>query len=180
MVDRLLAAAETLGFSAAVVPSAEVVFRPGFRRYCQDNVCGKYGKNPSCPPSCGEPEELRRALTAHGRVLTLQSRWDIRPPYPKEELARAKWEHNHRALELAKVLPGALYAGACECSLCPHCPAERGEPCRFPDRRYSCLSAYCVDVAALAVRCGMPYFLPEGGIALFSLFAFDEIAGTGV
>ena len=45
------------GFSAAaVVDTADIVFDPSFRPYCEENLCGQYGANHSCPPDCGTPE----------------------------------------------------------------------------------------------------------------------------
>ena len=45
------------GFSAAaVVDPADIVFDPSFRPYCEENLCGQYGANYSCPPDCGTPE----------------------------------------------------------------------------------------------------------------------------
>ena len=42
------------GFSAAaVVDTADIVFDPSFRPYCEENLCGQYGANYSCPPDCG-------------------------------------------------------------------------------------------------------------------------------
>ena len=47
------------GFSAAaVVDTADIVFDPSFRPYCEENLCGQYGANYSCPPDCGTPEEI--------------------------------------------------------------------------------------------------------------------------
>ena len=43
-------------FSAvALITMDEVVFEPSFRPYCEQNLCGKYGANYSCPPDCGTP-----------------------------------------------------------------------------------------------------------------------------
>ena len=36
--------------------------------------------------------------------------------------------------------------GASGCSLCTPCALAEGLPCRFPDLRYSCMSAYCIFV----------------------------------
>ena len=45
------------GFAAAeIVDTHEIVFDPSFRPYCEENLCGQYGANYSCPPDCGSPE----------------------------------------------------------------------------------------------------------------------------
>ena len=35
--------------AAAVVDTADIVFDPSFRPYCEENLCGQYGANYSCP-----------------------------------------------------------------------------------------------------------------------------------
>ena len=72
---ELLALAETLGFDqAALVDTENIVFEPSFRRFCEANLCGKYGANYTCPPDCGSAEEMRSRIRAYRKALVLQSR----------------------------------------------------------------------------------------------------------
>ena len=49
------------GFSAgSIQETGGIVFDPTFRSYCEENLCGQYGINYSCPPDCGTPEEMKR------------------------------------------------------------------------------------------------------------------------
>ena len=53
--------AEQEGFTrAALLAVDQLVFDQALRKYCEDNLCGNYGKNYSCPPFCGTPEEMRK------------------------------------------------------------------------------------------------------------------------
>ena len=62
------------GFAAAaIVDTAQIVFDPSFRPYCEENLCGQYGANYSCPPDCGSPEEMKRRILAHKKALVLQT-----------------------------------------------------------------------------------------------------------
>lgn len=48
------------GFAnAAIVDTKDIVFDPSFRPYCEENLCGQYNANYSCPPTCGTPEEMK-------------------------------------------------------------------------------------------------------------------------
>ena len=68
-----LATAE--GFAAAaIVDTRQIVFDPAFRPYCEENLCGQYGANYSCPPDCGTPEEMKQRILAHRKALVLQDR----------------------------------------------------------------------------------------------------------
>ena len=174
---ELLALAETLGFDqAALVDTENIVFEPSFRRFCEANLCGKYGANYTCPPDCGSAEEMRSRIRAYRKALVLQSRWEI-DGRDEEAVKPAKADHNRRTRTLMErgELEG-LMVGASGCNLCAPCLRVQGEPCRFPALRFSCMSAYCVHVAGLAGLCGMDYY-SEGTVRLFSMCCFDRRDG---
>ena len=50
---------------------------------------------------------------------------------------------------------------------------ELGKDCPFPQKRASCLSAFCVKVDALAEYCKIPYYC-EGEVAFFSILFFQQ------
>ena len=63
-------------FAAAVmVDTKDIVFDPIFRPCCEENLCGQYGVNYTCPPDCGSPEEMEARVRAHKRALVLQTIW---------------------------------------------------------------------------------------------------------
>ena len=171
---ELLTLAGELGFDrAAVLDTGEIPLEPAFRKYCQDNVCGKYGANYACPPDCGTTEEMARRLRAYRRALVLQTCWAL-DGQDGEQIRSAKARHNRLTRALLDCCGGGLMAGASGCDLCSPCLRAAGEPCRFPDSRFSCMSAYCIHVAKLAERCGMAYY-SEGTLHLFSLCCFDPL-----
>ena len=168
-MQTLLSAAQAAGFEAKLLSADEVIFDDSFRRYCEENRCGNYGVNLSCPPACGTPEQMRKKLTGKTHALVLRSEWTL-DWHDAAALREAKRSHNERAQALPAP-DGAVYAGAGECTLCEVCAGRTGEPCRFPGKRYSCLSAWCADVAALAEKCGFSYFA-EGKVSFFSVTWF--------
>ena len=43
--------AKKLGFSnAAIMDTQKLVFKPEYRKFCEENQCGCYNVNPACPP----------------------------------------------------------------------------------------------------------------------------------
>ena len=66
--EEMESLAREAGFTnTAVIPADQLVFDPSLRKYCEDNLCGNYGKNYSCPPECGTPggdEGENRAVPA--------------------------------------------------------------------------------------------------------------------
>ena len=168
--NKLTALAEAEGFTAAVLPADQVPVNGDFRRFCEENRCGQYGANYSCPPTCGTPREMEMRLRAGRRALVLKSRRPIGGYEDHEAIRRAKAEHNGAMLELNGSLPepGLCVGGSC-CNLCSPCRMALGEPCADPKHRFSCMSAYCVDVAELAKRCGMAFTWDPHNLQIFSM-----------
>lgn len=166
------------GFAtAAVIDTSEITFDPSFRPFCEENLCGKYGVNYSCPPDCGSPEEMKQRILAHKKALVLQTIWEIADYSDAPAIKEAKSIHNTAAIRLMKRLRAegcdGFMVGASGCSLCNPCAITKGEPCRFPDLRYSCMSAYCIFVKKLADKCGMEYDCGPGLLAFFGMYVFD-------
>ncbi|MDE7010000.1 MAG: DUF2284 domain-containing protein [Oscillospiraceae bacterium] len=174
---KLLNMALEMGFAnAALMDTAELVFIPAFRPLCEENLCGKYGVNYACPPDCGTVEEMRQRVLRWRRALVMQTMWDIEDPLNNEEIKPAKAQHNRMTRRLIDQAgaPG-LMIGASGCSLCSPCAITAGEPCRFPEKRYSCMSAYCIFVEEMAKRCGMEYDCGPRVTAFFSMYCFDSM-----
>ena len=73
------------GFLFAEITDTEnFVFDFSFRRYCEEDLCGLFGKNFSCPPSCGEPEELKQRVLKHKKALLQKLLYSIIINYPKD------------------------------------------------------------------------------------------------
>lgn len=173
----LVQSALDMGFlHAAVVPAAQIPFEEEFRAYCQENLCGQYGVNHSCPPACGSFQQMRQRVLDRQNALVVQSIWDMPDYDDKEAVRQAKTMHNTALIQLREQLAQAgipsLMAGASGCSLCKPCALGKGEPCRFPDKMYSCLSAYCVYVKGLSDLCGMEYNCGPGKVAFYGMLLF--------
>ena len=171
-----LALAENFA-GAVVVDTKDIVFDPIFRPCCEENLCGQYGINYTCPPDCGTPEDMERKIRAHKKALVLQTIWEIPDMSDTAATKPAKKAHNAAQLRLAKKfreggVPGFL-VGASGCALCSPCHLKNGEPCPHPLERYSCMSAYCIFVQKLAEHCGIDYDCGPGLLAFFGMYVFD-------
>ena len=167
----------SMGFSNAVLlETAQIPFEPAFRVCCEDNSCGKYGVNWSCPPDCGTTDQMRQRVQARQYGLVLQTTWDI-DSEDGPATKRCKGKHNQLSRELiAKIQEdtSGFLIGASGCSLCETCTLVAGEPCRFPDKMASCMSAYCIYVRRLAEENGMEYDSGPGLVNFFGMYVFDE------
>ena len=165
------------GFTAAaVVDTGKIVFDPSFRPYCEENLCGQYGVNYTCPPVCGSPEEMKQRITAHKKALVVESIWEVTDYSDKPAIKHGKSMHNKMEIEVLKHArqngTDGFLVGASGCSLCSPCAMKAGEPCRFPDLRWSCMSAYCIFVKKLADLCGMEYDPGAGLVSFYGMFVY--------
>ena len=128
----ILKLAEEMGFSAAFVDTADVAQDPSFRKFCEDNLCGKYNANYSCPPDCGSVEDVQTRLRAGKRALVLQTIWDIGSFEIKQGIIKSKKAHNAAVLRFTDKLRQAGTKGFClgygGCPLCDPCKRITNEP----------------------------------------------------
>ena len=176
--EKIIAYAVEEGFAAAaVVDTNSIVFDPMFRPYCEENLCGQYNANYSCPPACGSPDAMKQKVLSHRKALVLQTIWEIADYSDNQAIKQAKKEHNAAEIRLVKRLRAEGYdgfiVGASGCALCSPCAQTLGQPCKFPEYQYSCMSAYCIFVKKLADACGMEYSCGQGLLAFFGMYVYD-------
>lgn len=176
--ETMIGMAAEEGFAAAaVINTAEIPLDASFRPLCEENLCGKYGVNYSCPPDCGSPEDMRLRLLSKKHALVLQTIWEIADYGDSKAIKGAKGAHNAATIRLAKRLRAqgceGFLVGASGCALCDLCELVAHRPCRLPEFQYSCMSAYCVFVRELAEKCGMEYDCGSGLLAFFGMYVYD-------
>ena len=177
--QQILELAASEGFYAAMIEPEQVPVDAKFRSFCEENLCGRYGANYSCPPDCGSPEAMHKAILAEEQILIIETIRDIESYQDKAAIQQAKASHNAAAIRLLDRLKQSGFDGFCSgyngCPLCDPCKRISGEPCSFPEKRISCLSAYCVDVAELAKRCSLEFAWQDGKLFLFGMLALHRV-----
>ena len=172
--QTILSLAQKEGFEAKIIPTEELVFDSTFRKYCEQNLCGNYASNYTCPPVCGEVQELKERLLSYPRVLVLKSCHNIESYEDAEKIERAKGEHNAKTARLYKEVSAeksALAIGCSACKLCSPCKIVLSEHCPHPELALLCLSAFCVNVKELSEKCGMQYAFEDKKLSLFGMIA---------
>lgn len=179
MTDKeLLELAENEGFFAAVIPTEDIVVDYKFRKFCEDNLCGRYGANYSCPPDCGTPQEMHQKILSRNSALVLHKVFEIDSIQDKEAVLSAKNAINYGVLDFAQQIRDkgvdVIPLGYSGCPLCSPCKRSLNQPCAHPDKKISCLSAYCIDVAKLAERSEMEFCWSQDKLYLFGMVLFDK------
>ena len=67
---------------------------------------------------------------------------------------------------------GGLRVGASCCDCCAVCAKRTGEPCRFPEKAFSCMSAYCIDCEKLAAKCDMSFGWSKTEVSFYGMYIF--------
>ena len=178
-IDTLVEMGNAAGFTCtAVVETSQIEFNPDFRICCEDNSCGKYGVNYTCPPHCGTTDEMKERILSHKYAIVFQTMWEIPDTEDAERVKQCKGTHNAMVRKYITELDddyktkGGFMVAASGCSLCKECAIVRGEPCVFPDKAASCASAYCIYVEKLAETSGMEYDCGHGIVAFFGMYLF--------
>lgn len=149
-----------MGFSnAAVMKVKDLTVVPAYRQFCVENLCGNYNKLPACPPESGTVEEMVANMNRFENALILQTELEPANMEDAAEHRACKKQHNIITEDLLK----AMQDDGC------------GEILMMgagPWKKYSCMSAYCVDAQKMADACGMICWGNDGKVRYFSLLLF--------
>lgn len=176
MTDKeILELVSDSGFTkVALIDTADIVFYAPYRKACEANYCGNYNCSHSCPPQCGSPEEMEAKVMSHKKALVMQLVAEFKD---SGDYMASRDAHSKLAVKLIEKLnangvTGGLRVGSSGCDLCEECAFKCGKPCIYPDKMYSCLSAYCIDVQKLAEKCGMSFGWSKDEISFYGMYVF--------
>ncbi|MCL2050776.1 MAG: DUF2284 domain-containing protein [Lachnospiraceae bacterium] len=159
---------------AEAIPVEKLILMPELREFCEQNKCGRFGRNYTCPPYVGEKEELIKKIKSYKIAIIWQNIYELEDSFDFEGMMDGQEKHNQMTLEIAeeayqemgrdKVL--VLAAGGC--TLCPACASLTDEPCRNPGRALSSLEAYGINVAKIEEISGLKYINGKDTVTYFS------------
>ena len=134
--EKIVEIAIKEGFTdAAIIDTEDIVFDASFRPYCEENLCGQYGANYSCPPDCGTPEEMKQRVQKHKRALVLRTVWNINDFTDSSLIKSAKQKHNAYTISVIEQMEKEGHMGfmvcASGCSLCNPCAITKGDLAGF-------------------------------------------------
>ena len=138
-IEKTIESAKSRGFNTAIVKTKDIAVDYSFRKYCKDNLCGKYGANYSCPPDCGTPQQVRNILLSKNSALVVQKICDINGYNDTETIQKEREYINTSVLQLAEELgitgTETIPLGYGGCTLCNPCRRTLDQPCAYPDKK---------------------------------------------
>lgn len=147
--------AKELGFSnAAIMDTQKLIFKPEYRRFCEENQCGCYNVNPACPPESGTVETMKQRALTYEKTLILQTIQSRHSDYKK-----AKFAHNKLTEQLASKIEESGNRDLLIMSAGPY-------------KHHSCMSAYCIDAQEMADAVEMICWGNDDKIRYFSQILF--------
>ncbi|MEY8000551.1 DUF2284 domain-containing protein [Clostridium sp. Mt-5] len=166
--------------SVSMVDTSKIKFSTEYRNACESNVCGMYDTNWMGPPAVGPIEELIDKARQYRQGILIQTVHELSDLYDTKAVEEAEKSHNEvfgRIVQKVKneygfkdTLP--LSVGCCK--ICKRCAYLDGEKCRNPDKTFSSLEAYGINVMELEESCGMSYYNGENSISYVGLILFNE------
>ena len=178
LTQAVIADALSLGaYKASVIPTAAIELDAAFRRMCEANACGVYGKCWMCPPDVGGIDELMASVASYDYALVYQTVSALEDSYDFEGMQEAKKQHYKlsaalRALFAQKGISISLHLGCGGCGVCEVCAKRNGEVCRFPHLALPSLEAYGVNVSKLAATASMKYINGQDTVTYFGAVLF--------
>ena len=175
LIDEIL---ELNAAHAAIVDASVIKFSPEFRRLCEQNKCGCYGRNWMCPPAVGTFDNLKAKAGKYKKCLVFQTVHKITHSLDWTGMRNAFAVHDEVLRRITGHFAGKygikdlLYLGAGPCTYCTKCAAIAGEECHFPDKAVASLESYGIDVGELVKTCSIPYYNGKNTVSYVGCIVF--------
>ena len=160
----ILTQAQDLFENSKAIPTAKITLEDSVRKMCEQNTCGQYGKNWTCPPNIKSVDEFRQEISSFDTCLVVYQVYDVKNSFDWRGMMAGAKDFNHRLFKLKKkidtVHPDLTFKvlGAGGCSVCERCAYLDDEPCRLPDDAIVSMEACGINVMALMKDNGLKYY----------------------
>lgn len=144
-------AAECGAKKAAIIDAKTIVLSADFRKICESNGCGNYGRCYMCPPLVGDIHALMAKVRAYPKAMLYQTIGRLEDSFDIEGMTLAAMEHAQVSRRLQQRITdlrqeGVLHLTCGGCRLCETCALAHGQPCRHPGWPLPSLESYGIDV----------------------------------
>lgn len=164
---------------ATYIPSEQIILSEDFRKICEGNGCGMFGRCWVCPPFIGEIGPLMDAVRSFPKAMLYQSIREIEDSFDIEGMFEAGYEHARLSQRIQQQVitdPSiqVLHLTCGGCRLCERCAKADNEPCRFPEKALPSLEGYGVDVYNTCKNTPLQYINGQNTVTYFGMVLFRE------
>jgi len=169
---------------AAVLATEDVRLYREVRRLCEQNACGRYGRNWQCPPHVGPLEETAARFRAFSHGLLVQTVGDLEDSYDVEGMGRIQTEHQRRVRRIAAsihddpAIDTTLALGAGPCDVCETGSILEEAPCPIPDRAMPSVEAFGMNVKEVVESCGLQYMGGANTVSYVGLILYSTLKSS--
>ena len=145
-------------------------------QYCENNACGKYGMNWTCPPAVGRFEDCKEKIESYSKVLVFRSEYKINEWYDYERVQETIGAHQANVRRVRELIPkdlDHLVLSGGGCVYCKECAYIKKEECRFPDIAIPPIESYGLDIFRFTKKNNIVYSAPEGEMYYFGMVFFN-------
>ena len=177
--DLLQTALQCGAAKAAYISAKQIVLSREFRKICEGNGCGMFGRCWMCPPHIGEIEPLIEQVRSFPKAMLYQSIREIEDSFDIEGMFEAGYEHArlsqkiHAQVKADKTLD-ILHLSCGGCRLCETCAKTANEPCRHPELALPSLEGYGIDVYNTSANTELRYINGQNTVTYFGMVLFRE------
>ena len=150
------------------VPTAGIAIRGEIRKLCEQNSCGNYDRNWTCPPAVDSLDRFRERITGFETLLIVSDVYSIKSSFDWAGMMDSLGRFRDKLLALKNDINSAdpgfdfLILGAGACRLCEPCSYVSGKPCRRPRDAIVSLEACGIDVMRLLRENGLRCYHGKG------------------
>lgn len=161
-------------YKADAITVDKLALSDEFRRICESNSCGKYGRCYMCPPDIGDIEAMMTKVRSFPGGILYQSVHELEDSFDFEGMMDAAAEHSRLSQRIRSLLETGhtgrvLHLTSGGCGLCPSCAKTEGLPCRFPDRALPSMEGYGIDVYNSSRATSLKYINGQNTVTYFGI-----------
>lgn len=175
-IQKFLDAAKNMGFDGITALDVKTLkFLPEVRDMCAADRCRSYNHSWSCPPACGDLDEISAKCRDYTDGIIVQTVGKREDEFDFESIITTQEKHKENFNALAEEFQRSgvsVYAmGAGACTLCESCTYPDA-PCRFPDKAHSSMEASGLFVSQVCKDNNIDYYYGPNTICFVGCFLF--------
>ena len=174
-INKAMTITKEAGFdTVAEMDPKKLQFRQEVRDMCA--ACKAYGKRWTCPPACGEIDEMPERYHRYSNGIIFQTIVNYEDEFDYEGMGQAMRRQGKSIGRLIDLLSGIdeeiMLFGSDGCGNCEECTYP-DNPCRFPDRAFPSMEATGLLVSDVCKDNDVKYYYGRNIVAFTGAFLFN-------